>query len=35
MGDADITPDQTVLWDGGFVNINLTLVMTWARDGSC
>ena len=30
MGDADITPDETVLWDGGFVNINLTLVTTWA-----
>ncbi len=29
MGVNDITPDQTVLWDGGFVNINLTLVMTW------
>lgn len=29
MGGSDITPDQTVLWDGGFVNVNLTLVMTW------
>jgi F-type H+-transporting ATPase subunit a len=29
MGSRDITPDQTVFWDGGFVNINLTLVMTW------
>ena len=29
MGSGDITPDQTVLWDGGFVNINLTLVTTW------
>lgn len=29
MGGRDITPDQTVLWDGGFVNLNLTLVMTW------
>lgn len=29
MGMSDITPDQTVFWDGGFVNINLTLVMTW------
>ncbi len=29
MGERDITPDQTVLWDNGFVNINLTLVTTW------
>ena len=29
MGSGDITPDSTVLWDGGFVNINLTLVTTW------
>ncbi len=29
MGERDITPDQTVFWDNGFVNINLTLVMTW------
>jgi F-type H+-transporting ATPase subunit a len=29
MGDRDITPDETVLWDGGFVNVNLTLVTTW------
>lgn len=29
MGGGDITPDETVLWDGGFVNINLTLVTTW------
>ena len=29
MGERDITPDETVFWDGGFVNINLTLVMTW------
>ena len=29
MGERDITPDETVLWDGGFVTINLTLVMTW------
>ena len=29
MGRGDITPDSTVLWDGGFVNINLTLVTTW------
>ncbi len=29
MGEGDITPDETVLWDGGFVNINLTLVTTW------
>jgi len=30
MGSGDITPDETVLWDGGFVNINLTLITTWA-----
>ena len=29
MGGGDITPDETVLWDGGFVNVNLTLVTTW------
>lgn len=29
MGGGDITPDGTVLWDGGFVNVNLTLVTTW------
>ncbi len=29
MGGSDITPDQTVLWDGGFVEVNLTLVTTW------
>jgi F-type H+-transporting ATPase subunit a len=29
MGSGDITPDETILWDGGFVNINLTLVTTW------
>ena len=29
MGSGDITPDQTVWWDGGFVNVNLTLVTTW------
>jgi F-type H+-transporting ATPase subunit a len=29
IGSRNITPDQTVLWDGGFVNLNLTLVMTW------
>lgn len=29
MGDDDITPDQTIWWDGGFVNVNLTLVTTW------
>jgi F-type H+-transporting ATPase subunit a len=29
VGERDITPDQTVLWDNGFVNINLTLVTTW------
>lgn len=29
MGSDDITPDETVLWDGGFVNVNLTLVTTW------
>ena len=29
MGSDDISPDGTVLWDGGFVNINLTLVTTW------
>ena len=29
MGERDITPDQTILWDGGFMNINLTLVTTW------
>lgn len=29
MGGRDITPDETVFWDGGFVNLNLTLVMTW------
>lgn len=29
MGERDITPDQTILWDNGFVNINLTLVTTW------
>jgi len=30
MGEGDITPDSTVLWDAGFVNINLTIVTTWA-----
>jgi F-type H+-transporting ATPase subunit a len=25
-----LTPDQTVLWKAGFVEINLTLVYTWA-----
>lgn len=29
MGERDITPDETVFWDGGFVNVNLTLVTTW------
>lgn len=29
MGERTITPDQTVLWDAGFVNVSLTLVMTW------
>lgn len=29
MGERDITPDETVLWENGFVNINLTLVTTW------
>ena len=29
MGGSDITPDETVVWDGGFVNVNLTLVTTW------
>jgi F-type H+-transporting ATPase subunit a len=29
VGSDDITPDQTVWWDGGFVNVNLTLVTTW------
>jgi F-type H+-transporting ATPase subunit a len=29
MGEGAITPDETVLWDGGFVNLNLTLVTTW------
>jgi len=29
VGESDITPDETVFWDGGFVNINLTLVTTW------
>ena len=29
MGGSDITPDETILWDGGFVNVNLTLVTTW------
>lgn len=29
MGESDITPDETVLWDSGFANINLTLVTTW------
>jgi F-type H+-transporting ATPase subunit a len=29
MDSGDITPDQTVWWDGGFVNVNLTLVTTW------
>lgn len=29
MGDTDITPDATVFWDGGFVNLNLTIVTTW------
>jgi F-type H+-transporting ATPase subunit a len=29
MGGRDITPDETILWDGGFVNVNLTLVTTW------
>ena len=30
MGDTDITPDATVFWDAGFVNLNLTIVTTWA-----
>jgi len=30
MGEGDITPDATVLWDAGFVNLNLTIVTTWA-----
>lgn len=29
MDERTITPDETVFWDGGFVNVNLTLVMTW------
>lgn len=29
MGERDISPDQTILWEDGFVNINLTLVTTW------
>ncbi len=29
MGERSITPDETVLWDAGFVNVNLTLVTTW------
>jgi len=29
MGERDITPDETILWDAGFVNINLTLITTW------
>lgn len=29
MDLSDITPDETVLWDGGFVNLNLTILMTW------
>ena len=30
MGDTDITPDATVFWDAGFLNLNLTIVTTWA-----
>ena len=30
MGESDITPDATVFWDAGFVNLNLTIVTTWA-----
>jgi F-type H+-transporting ATPase subunit a len=29
MGEEQISPDAEILWDGGFVNINLTLVTTW------
>lgn len=29
MGEGDISPDAQVFWDGGFVNLNLTLVTTW------
>lgn len=29
MGGSEITPDETVIWDNGFVNLNLTLVVTW------
>ena len=25
-----ITPDETILWEHGFITINLTLVITWA-----
>lgn len=29
MDRTDISPDAEVLWDGGFVQLNLTLVTTW------
>ncbi len=29
MNEGDISPDATIFWDGGFVNLNLTLVTTW------
>jgi F-type H+-transporting ATPase subunit a len=29
VDERTITPDETVFWDGGFVNVNLTLVTTW------
>ncbi len=29
MDETEITPDSTVLWDAGFVNLNLTIVTTW------
>ena len=24
-----LSPDQTVFWEHGFININLTIVTTW------
>jgi len=29
MDETEITPDSTVFWDAGFVNLNLTIVTTW------
>lgn len=29
MGGNDVTPDGTVFWESGFVNLNLTIVCTW------